>query len=786
MFADGFIVVHEPVPFPGPRPVPPGYPAPWPRPWPGPRYYAFAPLEVTYHHVQAKIQGQVATTSVDQEFYNPNDRQLEGTYIFPVPKGAQINKFSMEVGGKEMEAELMSAEKARRIYEDIVRKMKDPALLEYAGRDIFKVRIFPIEAHSKKRVKVSYTQILPSDAGLVSYLYPLNTEKFSAKPIPNVSVKLELDTKQPLKSIYSPSHSVEIQRHGDHRATIGFEAKDVKPDTDFQLYYSLEQGDLGVNVMAYKPDSEDGYFLLLAAPAFAPKNNHVIPKDVTFVLDTSGSMAGSKLTQAKKALLFCIENLNEGDRFEIIRFSTETEPLFNKLVDANDANRRRAREFIKELKPIGGTALDDALTKALDSKSARSERPFVVIFLTDGMPTLGNTDENQIVAHVTRRGKDGESESTTRVFCFGIGHDVNTHLLDKITEATRAFSQYVLPEEDLEVKVSSFFTKIKEPLLTNLKLAFPDGVRTSKLYPAALPDLFKGEQLIVAGRYSGSGEGKVVIQGKVNGEARHFAFKTDFPDQASEYEFIPRLWATRRIGYLLDEIRLHGENKELRDEVTELARRYGVVTPYTSYLIVEDEARHNVPQTLRTMDEYSYESSARRQAGEAWRGLQDQKDGNQATASARYGMALKSATTADGAIAKGNLELQRAQVMAPPATPMLGGAGAGMAGLAGGRRPQAGPGSIAAPVSAQPASRAQQSQFVGGRTFYQNGNQWIDAGVQKLTAAKHVRIQFDSPEYFALVAKEPKVLPWLALGQNVQFALGDKVYEIYEAQSPAP
>src|SRR5881394_2995989 len=204
--ADGLIVIDRVVgddtgPWPGPRP----HPIPWPRP---PHRYVFAPLEVAYHHVKVKIDGQIATTSVDQEFYNPNPQRLEGTYLFPIPRGAQIDKFTMDIGGKMVEAELLSADKARKIYEDIVRKAKDPALMEYADRDVFKVRIFPIEPNSHKRIKISYTQILKSDAGLVNYTYPLNTEKFSAKPIKNVTVKIELETERPLKAVYSPSHSV--------------------------------------------------------------------------------------------------------------------------------------------------------------------------------------------------------------------------------------------------------------------------------------------------------------------------------------------------------------------------------------------------------------------------------------------------------------------------------------------------------------------------------------------------------------------------------------------------
>src|SRR5438093_5557423 len=325
-----------------------------------PGHFPFAPLEVTSHQVNVKIDGQVAVTSIDQEFYNPNDQRLEGSYMFPVPKGAHINKFSMEIGGKSVDAELLPADKARGIYEDIVRKMRDPALLEYAGRDLFKVRIFPIEPRSRKPIKISYTELLRSDAGTVTYLYPLSTEKFSAQPIKSLSVKVEVKSEQPLASIYSPSHKVEIKRDGANRAVIGYESKDEKPDTDFQLVYNSGARDVGLSLITDKRDSDEGYFLLLAAPTLA-KEDKPVPKDVVFVVDTSGSMAGAKLEQAKKALQFCIENLNADDRFEIVRFSTEAESLFGKLSEADSEHRKRASNFIADLKQIGGTAIADAV-----------------------------------------------------------------------------------------------------------------------------------------------------------------------------------------------------------------------------------------------------------------------------------------------------------------------------------------------------------------------------------------------------------------------------------------
>ena len=720
--ADGFIVVERPFL------IPPGH-------------FPFAPLEVSSHHVDVKIDGQVAVTSIDQEFYNPNDQRLEGIYMFPVPKGAHIDKFSMEIGGKMVDAELLRADKARQIYEDIVRKMRDPALLEYAGRDLFKARIFPIEPRSRKPIKISYTELLRSDAGTVTYSYALSTEKFSARPIKSLSLKVEVKTEQPLASIYSPSHKVEIRRDGPNRAVIGYESKDEKPDTDFQLVYSSEKRDIGLSLITHKSGGEDGYFLLLAAPTVA-KETKPAPKDVVFVVDTSGSMAGAKLQQAKKALQFCVENLNTDDRFEIVRFSTEAESLFGKLSEADSEHRKRASNFIADLKPIGGTAIADALQTAFKARTEKSERPFVIIFLTDGLPTVGTRNPDEIVADVKKAGD-------ARIFSFGIGSDVNTQLLDQIAEGTRAFSQYVLENEDLEVKVSNFYTRIKEPVLTNARLEFGGGVRTSKLYPAQLPDLFKGDQLVLTGRYSGSGEVEAKLTGMANGREQTFTYKVKFDDPSND--FVARLWATRRVGFLLDEIRIHGETTELRDEATDLARRYGIVTPYTAYLIVEDEDRRRVPTADRSMQSMSADAPARAEVSKAWDGFKEKKDGADAVANARSQNAFKFAEQSGASINYGAAESLRGFTLNAPSAPA---------------------------ESDRLTQYTRQSKFVNGRAFFQNGKQWIDANAQNATKRQH--LQFNSEAYFDLLKQHPEAAPWMALGQNVLLALDDTVYEITE------
>lgn len=733
--ADGLIVIHNP-----PHTVP--------------GHFTFAPLEVSYHRVNVEINDLVATTSIDQEFHNPNNQRLEGTYIFPLPQGAHIDNFSMDVNGKMMEAELLPAEKARAFYEDIVRKMKDPALMEYVGRDAFKVRIFPIEPHSKKQIKITYTQLLKSDNGLVEYLYPLNTEKFSSVPLKDVSVKVTLNGKEPVKSVYCPSHNVEIKRNGDRNAVIGYEEKNARPDTDFRLMFSRTPKLMGVDLLTYRKPGEDGYFLLLASPGFYEPRN-VQPKDICFVLDTSGSMADTKIDQAKKALKFCLANLNEKDRFEIIRFSTEAEPFFKSLATASPENIRRAGEFVNAFKPIGGTAISEALTRALgmnsSEESAKDPRPFMVVFITDGLPTIGETREDAIIDLLKKH-----NTGNTRIFSFGLGTDVNTHLLDRLASETRGVSQYVLPKEDLELKLSAFYSKIKEPVLSNISLDFTTpGVRTTQLYPNTMPDLFNGEMLAVFGRYSGDGASAVKITGMLNGKKREFVTDVSFPQKDPDNVFVPRLWATRRVGWLLDEIRLHGEKGELKDEVTRLAREFGIVTPYTAYLIVEDEAKRDVPVAMRSMEELSTDHAVRTAAADAMGSMRREaakeadRSGPQAVVNAQAVNEMKLSMT----------EQQDYSAW----------------GLAKGR--PAGKDQTGYRVA---QNYTQQARVVNGRAFYQNGRQWVDSTAQTQQNLKQQRVAFNSAEYFDLMRKHPTAAPWFALGNEVDVVIGDTLYQVRE------
>lgn len=783
--AAGWMVLEEiagprpaPMPIvPGPEPLPPrSTPRPILPPRP-PGLTLLAPAEVASLKVEAHLTNQLAVVRIEEEFDNPNDRVCEGSFLFPVPKGAQLDRFALTINGQPVEAELLGAEKARDIYQEIVRRSLDPALLEYVGRDLFKVRVFPIEPHSKRTITLTYTQLLMEDNGLLSWVLPLRQEVGQGQKRPQLSVKVNLDSQQPLKTLYSPSHKVEISRHGDHRATVGFEASAAALDADFQLLFSRARGELGIDLLLHRTGSDDGYFLLLATPQVEREGAGAVPKDVVFVLDSSGSMAGAKLEQAKKALRFCIANLNEQDRFEILRFSTEVEGVFQKLSDTGPAARDRALSFVERIRPTGGTAIHDALTQALALRPQATERPYVVVFLTDGRPTVGPNDENQITEAVTGKGQSSP-DSLTRIFCFGIGTDVNTRLLDRLSEATRASTTYVLPEEDLEVKVSDFFTRIKEPALANLRVEFPDGVRVSKLYPQALPDLFKGQQLMVVGRYSGQGMGPVRIRGTRNGEKREYSRDLRFTEQATDQGFLPRLWATRRIGFLLDEIRLRGETPELKDEIVELARKYAVVTPYTAYLVTEDEARRGVSATRQTF-QGGGDAQVRAELGRGYRALINDRSGDQAVAGARSFAALRTAESSGSAIDAGRSEaLKLTSVPAATGVPLATGPaptrrGSQPAGVVSGLTDRSG--SLQQVVD-QPA------RFAGGRAFYFNGTQWMDSQIQSLRNPSVQSLVFASPEYFDLLAAHPELKECLALGPSVQVVSAGRILDIQLAK----
>jgi len=529
------------------------------------------PISVKYHDVKVSIKDQFSKTDIDQSFQNLSDRDIEGKYLFPLPEGAVISDFTMKVKGEDIKGKILGADEARDIYENIVSKLRDPALLEYVGRNLFQARVYPIPARGEVPVSINYSEVLKKESGVVRYAYTLDTEKFSARSLERVSITVDLESKQPIRTIYSPTHKIDIERKSDFSAKITYYEENVKPDKDFVLIYTVSDDDIGVSLLAHHAEGEEGFFALLITPKYELKQQEVQAKNVVFVLDTSGSMSGDKIVQAKKALEFILNNLNPDDSFRLVSFADE--------VESHDSGAKS--ELLKTvwgLDATGGTNINQALITSL-GMFRDNERPNFLIFLTDGEPTVGIQGTDDILSNAGR-----SNSKKARIFVFGVGDDVNTHLLDKLADGNGGATEYVRPGENIEVAVSNFFRKISNPVLSDLKIDIPD-VKTYDIFPRALPDLFKGSQLMLFGRYSGSGDADISLWGKVGRIEERMRYSVYYPRLETGNEYLPQLWAARKIGYLIDTIRLEGKSDELVNEVISLSKKYGIVTPYTSYLI---------------------------------------------------------------------------------------------------------------------------------------------------------------------------------------------------------
>ena len=543
--------------------------------------------------IDSRIQDQVARTQVTQSFVNTGSRPMEVSFVFPLPYDGAIDRLTFMVDGKEYDAKLMTKEEARRIYEGYVSRNKDPALLEWVGTGMFKTSVFPIPPGQQRDVTLRYTQLLRKDGKVTDFLFPLATAKYTSHPIEDLTIRVSIDCSAKIKSVYSPTHAVDVKRSDDQHAVVSFKARNQIPANDFRLFYDTAKDAIGASVLSYWPAGEEnGYFLLLASPQIATDSKLKQRKTVILVLDRSGSMSGKKIEQAKEALQFVVNNLHEGDLFNIIAYDSEIESFRPELQRYDQETRKQATGFINGIFAGGSTNIDGAMTTALGMIQDNS-LPNYVVFLTDGKPTVGETSERQIVANTRRN-----NQHAARVVSFGVGFDVNSRLIDRLARANHGQSEYVLPDEDIEQHVGRLYRKISAPVLVNAEIAIDlDGTQpergrpTNRVYPRDIHDIFAGQQVTMVGRYNTSGAAKIKIHGTVGGEHKMFSFPADFAGQSGNetYAFVEKIWASRRIGEIIDQLDLEGQNKELVDELVSLSVQHGIITPYTSFL-ADDQA----------------------------------------------------------------------------------------------------------------------------------------------------------------------------------------------------
>ena len=737
--AQGLLVASEPdhshrLPRIMPRPVPgqPGF------------LYDIAKLEI-----DASIHDQVAEVQVGQTFKNLTNRVLQVKFIFPLPYDGAIDQMTFMVDGDELEGRLLEADKAREIYQSYVRRSQDPALVQWIGTGMFQTQVFPVPAGAERTVSLRYTQLCKRSGSLNDWLLPLSPTKFTCSPIGEINIRGRIRSDSKLGNVYSPSHDIKIERTSGQVAKFKYEAKGKIPDSDFRVLWDTGKSDVQMSVVAHRDDKKkDGYFMLMIQPQLpeVPEDQKKNGKNVILVMDKSGSMRGEKIDQARSAASYVVDKLKSRDQFTMINYDSVVENFRSELTSADKETRTDAKEYIDSMLAGGSTNINEALGQAMHM-AKDADGPVYVVFMTDGRPTVGERNAMKIADNAKTNLQSG-----TRLFSLGVGHDVNSRLLDKLASICLGQTMYVRPGQPLDDVVSNLYDRIGAPALTDAKLQLTvDGKegRTRQLYPSEMYDLFSGDQLVIVGRYRKAGQLKIKLTGDFLGEPQEFVFESKLPKQTSSGKnvFVERLWATRRIGQLIDEIDLNGENKEAVDELILLSKKHGILTPYTAYLAEERTDLNDMAGSRRM----------------AQRGLQrlNEESGANAFRQRDFKGKLRSANRASESLADGDQMMEMEMMMdsmqgiapntpAPAASAPSRFGGAGGGGIAGALSSN-----LPAADKAKELRKRQKSsepiKRIGTKTFFLRAGRYVDSGATKEQIESAKTIEQFSDEYFALL-----------------------------------
>lgn len=552
-------------------------------------------------HADISIEDQVATTTLEIVLSNASGSALETEMVLPVPEGAIVKGFVLDgIKSNEGQARILPKDEARRIYESIVRQTRDPGLVEFLGTAAIRTSVFPVPANGTQKLRLSYEQIIKVDGNRVDYALP-RTENVSASGT-QWTASISVKNAKPIGAVYSPSHQWSVERKGAGELKMTISKEQGNAPGSLRMSYVLNGNTDGMSTTVFTyPDPDvaggkGGYFLMVASPgtvADRPK----VKREVTVVIDRSGSMQGQKIEQAKKAALQTISALDNGESFNIIDYSDAVKAFNPTAVVKNADTLKNASEYINNIKAVGGTNLHDALIESLSSKPVDSQAMPLVLFLTDGRATIGQTAEIAIRDNAAKA-----NQFNRRVFSFGVGFDVNAPLLTTVAEAARGTSTFVMPDEDVEVKVGKVFRQLSGPTLASPTFtdASAKGGKSSlvaEVMPSTLPDLFEGDQLVIVGQYLTTSSGTITLAGQSFGSNATHNINIDPGTASVRNAFVPRLWAGRKIAFLTDQIRRMGadstadahkaEVKELTEEIVRLSTRWGILTEYTAFLADE-------------------------------------------------------------------------------------------------------------------------------------------------------------------------------------------------------
>lgn len=689
--------------------------------------------------LDVSIEDQKAVCRLTQVIHNPTARPIEVEYLRPLPLEGAVAGLTLLADGQELAGKIYNKDEAWNVYREIVAGAQDPALLEYAGQGLFKARIFPVPARGRRSLELKFEMLLKKEDGQTSFVFPLADPLTQGREIEDQAINIRLKTSQPLKTVYSPVEMA-ISRQSDREAVVSLNARQAPPLETARLYFQArEAASIGGMVLSHKPDQDDdGYFIFLADPGFSQDSDLKEAKNVIFVLDVSGSMSGRKLKQAQEALIFILERLNDQDNFNLITYNEEAALWRPEWAAMNAGNRAEAKNFAAGLRAGGNTNLEAAL-RASWAMITDHPAPTYILFLTDGQPTAGETREKPL-ADLAQKLNSSSNARSARLFAFGVGNDVNARLLDRLSGQNGGASVYVLPDENLERALAGFFAKIDAPALTGPEIRA--GLKINRVLPETLPDLFRGRQLVAVGRYSGAGATNFTLAGRVGAETKTFVYPAQLASgSAPGGEFIERLWAQRRIGEIIDQLdlaALESPNQNLVNELVALSKRYGILTPYTSFLALEDEDILNTP-------------NLQHRAAANIKALETQVVGAEANKQRRYKGRAK---TMDQLAAPRSAEAEQFE-MNDLASMDLAVAG------------KAGPSRLTVP-----------NQW-GGRAFFYKNNQWEDSLITEKDLERLKVVVQLSEEYFKLAEElEPGQMAWLTQARPVVFLNKGQAYRI--------
>jgi Ca-activated chloride channel homolog len=663
--------------------------------------------------IRATVEGRVARIEVEEQFRNNGGGMAEGTYHYPMAGEAVFQSLSLWMGEQEMRGELMDAAKARGIYEEIVRRRRDPALVTLAGHQLLRAQVFPIQPGETRKVVLRFTQVLDKQGDALRWRYALGPEeRGSARP----DIRVTLQNPSAFGRPFSPTHTVQVSGENDRIVSVTDASRG-----DVELFLPLQSTGAGLSVVTHAPDSEDGYFLMYVTPPEMTETQRM-GRDLTMVVDVSGSMSGPKLEQAKAAIQQMLGTLSPRDRFRLISFSSGVRAFRNGFSAADPAALESARNWTNSLVADGGTNIEGALRDALRHErgdGSNRENLDVLVFLTDGVPSVGEQQPEKLAALAAQDG------GRTRVFTVGIGVDVNTYLLERLAQDGRGAADFVPPNGNVEQTVGGLARKLRAPALVDLRVV-SSPARIVSMEPVRLPDLFAGQEMVVLGRYSGGGSGPLVIEGTRDGQRVRVSTVVDFARHDADHEYVGTLWAARRIGALTRTMRLEGATEQRIEEIRTLALRHGIVTEYTAYLVLEPD---------------------RSSADIANAPVRRRSDGSQAPAAAPSSVqqtgrgAFEAAqTSADYATASNVGEAKKVSQRAQMRSEQENGASGG--------------------------GRAQQ-RLVGSRRYEQRGAQWTDIGQR---SQRVVTVEAFSAAYFALLQALPELRDASQLGDDVLVA----------------